>query len=51
MRNIALGLAAALAVGVSASGASVAGVAVWKVVAAAVGLAIFLTAGRSGHRP
>jgi len=50
MRNIVLGLAVAAALGLSASGASVRGVEAWKIVAAAAGAALFLTAGRSSGR-
>lgn len=50
MRNLIVGVAVAIALGLSASGVSVGGVAAWKVVAAAVGLAIFMTASRPrGH--
>ena len=45
-----VGVVVALALAVSASGASIAGIAAWKIVLAAAGAVLFVTTGRGGKR-
>ena len=49
MRKVVLGVVVAGALAGVASGASIAGVAVWKIVLAGVGLALFVSGGRGGR--
>ena len=46
MRNAILGLIGAAALAVSFSGAEIAGIAAWKIVLAAAGAVLFVTAGK-----
>jgi len=50
MGKMIAGVAVALVVAASASGATIAGVAVWKIALAAVGAAIFVMGGTSSRR-
>ena len=47
MRNALFGLVAAVVLALSASGASVFGIAVWKIALALAGAIVFVTAGRT----
>ena len=50
VRKALLGLVVALAIAVSASGASIAGIAAWKIVLAAAGAVLFVATGRGTGR-
>lgn len=47
MRNVLIGLVVAVVLALSLSGASIFGIAVWKIALAAVGAVIFVRAGRN----
>jgi len=50
VRKAVIGLVVALALAVSASDASIAGIAAWKIVLAAAGAVLFVATGKSGAR-
>ena len=50
VRKALLGLVVAIAIAVSASGASIAGIAAWKIVLAAAGAVLFVATGRGAGR-
>jgi hypothetical protein len=52
MRNVLIGLLAAAGLALALSGASIAGIAAWKIVLAAIGFAVFVSGRpRSAPRP
>jgi hypothetical protein len=51
MRNAILGILAAACLALVLSDASVFGIAVWKIVLAAIGLGLFVLGGRPKQRP
>jgi hypothetical protein len=50
VRKALVGLVVAIAIAVSASGASIAGIAAWKIVLAAAGAVLFVATGRATGR-
>ncbi|HZM58821.1 MAG TPA: hypothetical protein VFB85_03475 [Vicinamibacterales bacterium] len=50
VRKALVGLVVAIAIAVSASGASIAGIAAWKIVLAAAGAVLFVATGRGAGR-
>ena len=50
VRKALVGLVVALALAVSASGVSIAGIAAWKIVLAAAGAVLFVATGRGAGR-
>jgi hypothetical protein len=50
VRKAVVGVVVALALAVSASGASIAGIAAWKIVLAAAGAVLFVATGRGTGR-